>query len=110
MHRTRLFYPDENGKVFTDCITTLNVLEKDNSEYSELYLASNQSSSTEIETDIKIEEEKAVRRSKRSRKANPIIRCISPICHDYRKNCKRMNSGISPGQSEAEPEKKDNTP
>ena len=40
------------------------------------------SSSTEL--DIKHEEEKIVRRSKRLTKTNPIIRYNNPPCHDYR--------------------------
>ena len=62
MRRTRVFIRDENGKVFTDVNTDLNLLEEDNSENSELDLVNNLSSSTEIETDLKIEQEKAVSR------------------------------------------------
>ena len=62
MRRTRVFIRDENGKVFTDINTDLNLLEEDNSENSELDLVNNLSSSTEIETDLKIEQEKAVSR------------------------------------------------
>ena len=49
-----LFIREENGKVPTDSNTNL----EDNLETSELELASNVSSSTEIGTDIKAEEEK----------------------------------------------------
>ena len=60
--------------------------EENNFENSELDLASNLSSSTELEADIKHEEEKTIRRSKRLTKTNPIVRYNNPICHDYRKH------------------------
>ena len=72
------FIRDENGKVPINCNTNL----KDNLETSDLELASNLSSSTEIEADRKTEEEKSVRRSKRLTKTNPIVRYNNPICHD----------------------------
>ena len=74
-----IFIRDENGKVLTGNSTKLLA---ENLENSELELASNLSSSTEIET----EEKEPVRRSKRLTKTNPIIRYNNPICHDYRKH------------------------
>ena len=64
-----LLIRDENGKVFTDNNTNPNTLE-DNFENSDLDLASNLSSSTEIDT----EEKEPIRRSKRLTKTNPIIK------------------------------------
>ena len=63
-----LLIRDENGKVFTDNNINSNTLE-DNFENSDLDLASNLSSSTEINT----EEKEPIRRSKRLAKTNPII-------------------------------------
>ena len=87
---------DENGKVFNKNTSFLNTGEKNSFE---LDLASNLSSSTELETDVKNEEEKIVRRSKRLTKTqlsdiitqyvmitgnkNPIVRYNNPVCHDY---------------------------
>ena len=59
-----LLFRDENGKVFTDPNINPKTTE-DNLETSELELPSNLSSSTEIETVVKAEEEKIIRRSKR---------------------------------------------
>ena len=81
-----IFIRDENGKVLTDNNTKLLA---ENLENSELELASNLSSSTEIET----EEKEPVRRSKRLTKTNPIIRYNNPICHDYRKHRKQTEFG-----------------
>ena len=61
-----LFIRDENGKVPIKS----NTNPKDNLETSGLELASNLSSSTEIEADIITEEEKNVRRSKRLTKTS----------------------------------------
>ena len=73
-------------KFFKNLTSFLKTGEENNFENSELYLASNLSSSTELEADIKHEEEKTVRRSKRLTKTNPIIRYNNTICHDYRKH------------------------
>ena len=67
-----IFIRDENGKVLTDN-NTKSLAE--NLENSELELASNLCSSTEIET----EEKEPVRRSKRLTKTNPIIRNNNPF-------------------------------
>ena len=79
---------DENGKVFTDNNTNSCTL-KDNFETSYLELASNLSSSTEIDT----EEKELIRKSKRLTKAKPIIRYNNHICHDYRKHRKKTEFG-----------------
>ena len=83
-----LLIRDENSKVFTDNNTNSNTLE-DNFENSDLHLASNLSSSTEIDT----EEKDPIRRSKRLTKTNLIISYNNPICHDYRKHRKKTEFG-----------------
>ena len=83
-----LLIRDKNGKVFTDYNTNSNTLE-DNFENSDLDVASNLSSSTEIDT----AEKESIRRSKRLTKINPIIRYNNPIGHDYRKHCKKIEFG-----------------
>ena len=83
-----LLIRDENGKVLTDNKTN-PYTQKENFENSDLELASNLSSSTEIDT----EEKEPVRRSKRLTKTNPIIRYNNPICHDYRKHRKKTEFG-----------------
>ena len=83
-----LLIRDENGKVFTDNKTN-SYTQKESFENSDLELASNLSSSTEIDT----EEKEPVRRSKRLTKTNPIIRYNNPICHDYRKHRKKTEFG-----------------
>ena len=93
-----LFIRDENGKVFTDPNINPKTTE-DNLETSELELASNLSSSPEIETDIKAEEEKTICRSRRLTKTNPIVRYNNPICHDYRKHRKKAELGQYPGST-----------
>ena len=70
---------------------------KDNLETSDLELASNLSSSTEIEADIITEEEKSVRRSKRLTKTSPFVRYNNPVCHDYMKHRKRAELGQHTG-------------
>ena len=79
---------DENGKAFTDNNTNPNTLE-DNFENSDLDLASNLSSSTEIDT----EEKEPIRRSKKLTKTNQIIRYNNSICHDYKKHRKKTEFG-----------------
>ena len=64
-----VFIRDDNSKVFTDNETQPRPFEEI-LENSELDLASNLSSSTEIE----IEENEPIRRSKRLTKTNPIVR------------------------------------
>ena len=83
-----VFIRDENGKVSTDDKPHPSTFE-DNLENSELDLASNLSSSTEIET----EEEEPIRRSKRLTKTNPILRYNNPICHDYRSHRRKAELG-----------------
>ena len=90
-----LFIRDENGKVLINSNTNL----KNNLETSNLELASNLSSSTEIEADIITEEEKNVRRSKSLTKTNPIVRYNNPVCHDYRKHRKRAELGQHTGST-----------
>ena len=92
-----IFIRDENGKVLTDNSTKLLA---ENLENSELELASNLSSSTEIET----EEKEPVRRSKRLTKTNPIIRYNNPICHDYRKHRKQTEFGSHTGSTKSQTE------
>ena len=87
-----LFIRDENGKVFKNLTSFPKTVEENNFENSELDSASNLSSSTELK-DIKHEEEKTVRRSKRLTKNNPIIRCNNPLCHDYRKHRRKAELG-----------------
>ena len=69
-----LFIRDDNGKVFKNLTSFPKTGEENNFENSELDLISNLSSSTELKADIKHEEEKTVRRSKRLTKTNPIVR------------------------------------
>ena len=90
----KVFIRDENSKVFTDNKTNQSTFE-DNLENSELDLASNLNSGTEIE----IEEKEPIRRSKRLTKPNPIVRYSSPVCNDYRAYRKRLNSGAITRQS-----------
>ena len=90
-----IFIPDENGKVLTDNNTKLLA---ENLENSELELASNLSSSTEIEPEEKV----PVRRSKRLAKTNPIIRYNNPICHDYRKHRKQTELGNHTGSTKSQ--------
>ena len=77
-----VFIRDDNGKVFTDEFEEIL-------ENSELDLASNLSSSTEIET----EENEPIRRSKILTKTNPIVRYNNPICHDYRSYRRKAELG-----------------
>ena len=84
----QVFIRDENGKVFTDDKPHPSTFE-DNLENSELDLASNLSSSTEIET----EENEPIRRSKRLIKTNPVLRYNNPICHDYRSHRTKAELG-----------------
>ena len=83
-----IFIRDENGKVFTDNKPHPSTVE-DNLENSDLDLASNLSSSTEIET----EEKEPIRRSKRLTKTNPIVRFNHPVCYDYRSHRRKAEFG-----------------
>ena len=76
---------DNSGKVtFYNNEKTENKL-----DMSELELASNLSSSTEIENDVEQLENTNLRRSKRLTKTNPIVRLNNPINQsDYRKHSK----------------------
>ena len=88
-----LFIRDDNGKMLKNLTSFPKTGEENNFENSELDLASNLRSSTELEADIKHEEEKTVRRSKRLTKTNPIIGYNNPICHDYRKHRRKAELG-----------------
>ena len=88
-----LFIRDDNGKVLKKLTSFHKTGEENNFENSELDLDSNLSSSTEIEADIKHEEEKTVRRSKRLTKTNPIVRYNNPICHDYKRHRRKAELG-----------------
>ena len=83
-----VFIRDENGKVFTANKPNPSTFE-DNLENSELDIPSNLSSSTEIET----EEKEPIRKSKRLKKTNPIVRYNNPICHDYRSHRRKAELG-----------------
>ena len=88
-----LFIRDDNGKVFKNLTSFPKTGEENNFENSELDLISNLSSSTELEADIKHEEENTIRRSKRLTKTNPIVRYNNPVCHDYRKHRRKAELG-----------------
>ena len=80
-----LYIKDHNGKVTYDTF--------DKIEESDLELASNLSSSTEIEKELEKTEENNLRRSKRLTKTNPIVRLNNPINQDcYRKHNKKTKS------------------
>ena len=83
-----VFIRDDNGKVFTDNKTQPSPFEEI-LENSELDLASNLSSSTEIE----IEENEPIRRSKRLTKTNPIVTYNNPTYHDYRSYRRKAELG-----------------
>ena len=70
-----LFIRDENGKVFNNNNTFPNTGEE---KSFDLDFANNPSSSSELETDVKHEDETIVRRSKRLTKTNPIFRYNNP--------------------------------
>ena len=88
-----LFIRDDNGKVFKNLTSFPKTGEENNFENSELDLISNLSSSTELEADIKHEEEKTIRRSKRLTKTDPIVRYNNPVCNDYRKHRRKAELG-----------------
>ena len=105
------FIRDDNGKVFKNLTSFPKTGGKNNFENSELDLASNLSSSTELEADNEHEEEKIIRRSKRLTETKISIRYNNPICHDYRK-LRRMaelgsNNG-SNGHGDEQPQNADN--
>ena len=92
-----LLIRDENGKVFNNNETFPNTGEENSFD---LDFANNLSSSTELETDVKHEEEeKNVRRSKRLTKTNPIVRYNNPICHDYRNHRRKAELGRNTGSN-----------
>ena len=68
---------DEEFFIRDEKVLTYNVLEEDNLENSEIERASNLSSSTGIETDLRNEEEKTVRRSKRLTKPTQLLDIIT---------------------------------
>ena len=81
----KFYIRDEKGKEFTpNKNTNLNLLD-DSSETSELYLMKNLNSSTDVEIDLKDEEENDVRRSKRLTKTNPVFIYKNASCHVFRK-------------------------
>ena len=81
--------------MFIDNTPNSNII-KDILDISELDLARNPSSKTEIETDLKIEE-KTARWSKRLTNTNPIVRYDNPVFHDNRKHRKQIEFGNSTG-------------
>ena len=85
---------DNSGKVtFYNNEKTENKL-----DISELELASNLSSSTEIENDLEQLENTNLRRSKRLTKTNPIVRINNPVNQsDYRKHGKTTQSVTTTG-------------
>ena len=83
---------DHNGKVTYDTF--------DKIEESDLELASNLSSSTEIEKDLEKTEENNLRRSKRLTKTNPIVRLNNPVNQDcYRKHSKKTKPATFTGDT-----------
>ena len=81
---------DNSGKVTYDTF--------DKKEESDLELASNLSSSTEIEKELEKTEENNLRRSKRLTKANPKVRLNNPVNQDcYRKHSKKTKSATFTG-------------
>ena len=91
-----LFSRDENGKVFNNNNTFPNTGTENSFD---LDFANILSSSTELETDVKHEEEKIVRRSKRLTKTNPIVRYNIPVCHDYRNHRRKAELGRNTGSN-----------
>ena len=91
-----LFIRDENNKVFNNNFTFPNTGEENSFD---LDFANNLSSSTELETDVKHEVEKLVRRSKRLTKTNPIVGYNNPICHDYRNHRRKAELGRNTGSN-----------
>ena len=91
-----LFIRDENGKVFNNN----NIFSNTGEENSfDLDFANNLSSSTGLETDVKQEEEKIARISKRLTKTNPIVRYNIPVCHDYRNYRRKAELGRNTGSN-----------
>ena len=90
---------DNSGKVtFYNNEKTENKL-----DISELELASNLRSSTEIENDLEQLENTNLRRSKRLTKTNPIVRLNNPVNQsDYRKHCKTTQSATTTGMLEGD--------
>ena len=84
------FIRDENGEVFSDNKPHPSTVE-DNLENFDLDLASNLSSSTEIET----EEKEPIRRSKSLTKTIPIVRYNNSVCfcYDYRSHRRKAEFG-----------------
>ena len=102
-----LFIRDDNGIVFKNLTSFPNAGEENNFENSELDLASNLSSGTELEADLTHEEEKTRCISKRLTKTNPIVRYNNPICHDYRKHRRKAklgNNSESDGNGDEQPQ------
>ena len=91
-----LFIRHENGKVFNNNKTFPNTGEENSFD---LDFANNLSSSTELETEVKHEEEKKVRRSKRLTKTYPIVRYNNPLCHDYRNHRRNAELGRNTGSN-----------
>ena len=61
-----------------------------------------------MELDIKAEEEKTIRRSKRLTKTNAIARYNKPFVMITGNTVKKLNSGNTPGQPDMEPENESN--
>ena len=91
-----LLIRDENGKVPANSNTNL----EDNLETTELELASNLYSSTEIETDIIAEEEKYIHRSKRLTKIILMLDIITPLVMITGNTVKKLNWDNTPSQSD----------
>ena len=85
---------DNSGKV-----TLYNNQRTENKlDLSELELANNLSSSTEIEKDVEHLENTNLRRSKRLTKTTPIVRLNNPVNQiDYRKHIKKAQPVTTPG-------------
>ena len=90
-----LFIRDENGKVFNNQTSLLNTGEENSFE---LDLASNLSSSTELEADVK-HEEKSNTQIEKLTKTNPIFRLKNPVCHDYRDHRRNAELGRNTGSN-----------
>ena len=97
-----LFIRDDNDKVFKNLISFPNTGEGNNFRNSDLDLASNLSSSTELEADIEHEEEKIERRSKKPIKPVQLLDIITQ-CHDYKKHHRKHELG-SNGYGDEQPQ------
>ena len=97
-----LFIRDNNGKVFKNLTSFPKTGEENNFENSELDLISNLSSSTELEADIKHEEEKTIRRSERLTKPTQLLDIIIQYVMITGNTVERLNSEATLSQMETE--------